>query len=53
MDNLNREEDFTNGALKQFPELETMIKEALLELPKGVKMIEIVQSIDKYSDLFR
>lgn len=50
---LNREDDFENGALRQFPELQIMIRSALLELPKGQEVIDIIQSIKRYDDLFR
>lgn len=32
---LNREEHFENGALRQYPELQEMMKKAMLMLPKG------------------
>ena len=53
MSYLNRERDFQGGALRQFPDYQKMIKKALLELPRGPKVIKAVQKIEKFSDLFR
>lgn len=49
---LNCEEDFKNGALRQYPELQEMMKEALLSLPKGAEVIKTIRSIKRYKDLF-
>ena len=43
--------EFENGALRQFPEFWAMVRDAMLELPKGQEVLDIVRSIDKYADL--
>jgi len=50
---LNRPEEFKNGALRQFPEFQEIIKKELLELPFGKKVLKIISEIPEYSDLFR
>lgn len=50
---LNRENDFENGALRQFPEYQRLIKQELLKLPNGRKTIDAIQKIPKYKDLFK
>ncbi len=42
---------FENGALRQFPEFWNMIKDALLKLQKGREVLDIVRSIEEYTDL--
>jgi len=52
MDYLNSEGDFEGGALRQFPELQEIIKKALLGMPRGQEVIRAIQGVEKYSDLF-
>ena len=49
---LNCEEDFENGALRQYPELQQMMKKAILTLPKGKEVINTIRSFEQYQDLF-
>jgi hypothetical protein len=53
MSYMNREGEFTGGALRQFPELQKLLKAELLKLPNGQAFIEGVQKITQYKDLFR
>ena len=43
--------NFRNGALREFPEFWNMTKDAMLELPKGREVLDIVRSIEEYADL--
>lgn len=43
--------EFRNGALREFPEFWTMVRNALLELPKGQGVLDIVHSLKEYEDL--
>lgn len=49
---LNCEEDFKHGALRQYPELQKMMKQAMLTLPKGQEVINTIRSLKQYQDLF-
>ncbi|MFC1624840.1 hypothetical protein ACFL15_00460 [Patescibacteria group bacterium] len=53
MNYLNRENLFKGGALRQYPEFQEVIKKAILELPHGQEVINLIQKIDKYKDLFK
>lgn len=43
--------EFENGALRQFPEFWNMIRDAMLKLPKGQEVLDIIRSLDEYVDL--
>lgn len=49
---LNRETEFEGGALRQYPELQKLLKEHLLQMPKGAQTIAAIQKIPQYADLF-
>ena len=50
---LNREDEFEGGALRQYPELQTMIKEEVLKQPDGRLMLDILAQTPEYKDLFK
>ena len=43
--------EFRDGALREFPEFWEITKKAMLELPKGQEVLNIVRSIEEYADL--
>lgn len=43
--------EFRNGALREFPKFWIIIRDALLQLPKGREVLDIVHSIKEYTDL--
>jgi len=50
---LNRELEFEGGALRQYPELQRLIREGLLQMPRGQEVISVIQGIEGCEDLFR
>jgi len=49
---LNRETEFNGGALRQFPELQKLLKEQLSKLPKGSIVIATIRALPQYQDIF-
>ncbi len=43
--------EFENGALRQFPEFWNMVRDAMLKLPKGQQVLDIIRSNEEYADL--
>ncbi|OGM11129.1 hypothetical protein A2V80_00370 [Candidatus Woesebacteria bacterium RBG_16_39_8b] len=50
---LNMARYFERGALRQFPDLQTVIKEELLKLPNGKEVLDQISQIPEYEDLFK